>query len=49
VLLCHLLIGMIQEGKAEKAAEAVKAMLSASGAVRTVACRDLHNVKCSFC
>jgi magnesium-transporting ATPase (P-type) len=31
VITINVLIGMIQEGKAEKAAEAIKAMLSASG------------------
>lgn len=32
VVTINVLIGMVQEGKAEKAAEAIKAMLSASGA-----------------
>jgi magnesium-transporting ATPase (P-type) len=31
VITINVLIGMVQEGKAEKAAEAIKAMLSASG------------------
>jgi magnesium-transporting ATPase (P-type) len=33
VITLNVLIGMIQEGKAEKAAEAIKAMLSATGAL----------------
>jgi magnesium-transporting ATPase (P-type) len=37
VITINVLIGMIQEGKAEKAAEAIKAMLSASGA-RYITC-----------
>jgi magnesium-transporting ATPase (P-type) len=31
VVTLNVLIGMVQEGKAEKAAEAIKAMLSSSG------------------
>lgn len=34
VVTLNVMIGMVQEGKAEKAAEAIKAMLSASGALR---------------
>jgi magnesium-transporting ATPase (P-type) len=32
VITVNVIIGLAQEGKAEKAAEAIKAMLSASGA-----------------
>jgi magnesium-transporting ATPase (P-type) len=34
VVTVNVMIGMIQEGKAEKAAEAIKAMLSSSGRAR---------------
>lgn len=32
VITINVVIGLVQEGKAEKAAEAIKAMLSTSGA-----------------